>query len=135
MHITLETDYAIRIVYILAKNNKRMDAKAISEEASVTLRFSLKILRKLVTTGIVKSFKGTQGGYEINRPLEEISLLDIVTTIEGPIHINRCGGNDFECSRRSDKSCCIFHHIFKEISDVVEEKLSAAKFSDIMNKD
>ena len=58
MHITLEADYAVRIVYCLAAAGKRMDAKAISDDTAVTLRFSLKILRKLVAGGIVRSFKG-----------------------------------------------------------------------------
>ena len=57
MHITLESDYATRIAYCLAKAPGRMDAKSISEETGVTLRFSLKILRKLVASGIVKSCK------------------------------------------------------------------------------
>ena len=48
MHITLESDYAVRIVYCLAQNGGRMEAAAIAEQTGVTLRFSLKILRKLV---------------------------------------------------------------------------------------
>ena len=50
MHITLEADYAIRIVQVLAQNQRRLDAKTISEMTGVTLRFSLKILRKLVVS-------------------------------------------------------------------------------------
>lgn len=133
MHITLETDYAIRIVYVLAKNNKRMDAKTISEEAAVTLRFSLKILRKLVAEGIIKSFKGTQGGYELNRSPEDINLHDIVTTIEGPIYLNRCASEEFECTRVPDKNCP-FHCMFKQINSVVEEKLKEAKLSEFIKK-
>lgn len=67
MYITLEADYAVRIVNCLAKNGSRMDAKALSAATGVTLRFSLKILRKLVAQGIVRSYKGTQGGYELAR--------------------------------------------------------------------
>ena len=55
MHITRETDYAIRIVYCLANTQGRKDAGTISEEMGVTLRFSLKILHKLVKSGLVKS--------------------------------------------------------------------------------
>ena len=83
MHITLESDYAIRIVQILACANNRMDAKTIAEETCVTLRFSLKILRKLVTEGLVKSYKGSQGGYELTRPAKEISLKDVIEAVEG----------------------------------------------------
>ena len=62
MHITLESDYAVRIVSCLSHQNKRLDAKTMSEKTCVTIRFALKILRKLVAGGIIKSFKGTQGG-------------------------------------------------------------------------
>lgn len=48
MYITLEADYAVRIVDCLARNAIRMDAKTLAAHTGVTLRFSLKILRKLV---------------------------------------------------------------------------------------
>ena len=44
MYITQETDYAIRIVYCLAKSGARRDARSISEEMCISLRFALKIL-------------------------------------------------------------------------------------------
>ena len=67
MYITQETDYAIRIVYCLAKSGARRDARSISEEMCVSLRFALKILGKLAQGGLVSSFKGNRGGYELAR--------------------------------------------------------------------
>lgn len=131
MHITLEADYALRIVYCVAKANRRMDAKSISEATNVTLRFSLKILRKLVASGIIKSFKGTQGGYEIGRPLNQISLNDVIETIEGPYNLNRCTAGDFICSRQKDTPCK-FQKIFLEVSHDVRNKLDSYKFSDFV---
>jgi Rrf2 family protein len=75
MHITLESDYAVRIVHCLGMADKRMDARAISEQTHVTLRFSLKILRKLAANGIGRSYKGIRGGYELARELDQISLM------------------------------------------------------------
>ena len=74
MHITLETDYAIRIVDFMAKNDGRFDAKAISEKTYVPQTFAMKILRKLGNAGIVNSYKGTKGGYELGRSPSELSL-------------------------------------------------------------
>lgn len=129
MRFTMETDYAIRIVYCLAKSGKRMDAKSIAEQCAVTLRFSLKILRKLVAAGIVRSYKGTQGGYEIARPLDEISLYDVIRTLEGEYHISRCQDEDYNCGRREP---CKFRKVFCEISRDVQTKLESYKFSDFM---
>lgn len=133
MHITLEADYAVRIVHALAQSGKRLDAKTISEMTGVTLRFSLKILRKLVAAGIVKSFKGTQGGYEIGKPAEEISLGEVIETIEGRYTLNRCVTGVYACTRHKNK-CCEFQKIFREISEDVRKRLYSYHFSDFMEK-
>ena len=133
MHITLEADYAVRIVHALAQSGKRLDAKTISEMTGVTLRFSLKILRKLVAAGIVKSFKGTQGGYEIGKPAEEISLGEVIETIEGRYTLNRCVTWEYACTRHKNK-CCEFQKIFREISEDVRKRLYSYHFSDFMEK-
>lgn len=133
MHITLEADYAVRIVHALAQSGKRLDAKTISEMTGVTLRFSLKILRKLVAAGIVKSFKGTQGGYEIGKPAEEISLGEVIETIEGRYTLNRCVTEEYACTRHKNK-CCEFQKIFREISEDVRKRLYSYHFSDFMEK-
>ena len=130
MHITLEADYAIRIVQVLAQNQRRLDAKTISEMTGVTLRFSLKILRKLVAAGIIKSFKGTQGGYEIGKELDQISLGEVIEVIEGRYTLNRCVTGEYTCARNGQ--CCKFQRIFREISEDVREKLYSYKFSDFV---
>ena len=101
MHITQESDYAVRIVYCLAKCGTRRDARGISEEMCVTLRFSLKILGKLVSSGIVESYKGNRGGYELARPASEITLKDVIDAVEGPYRLSRCVGEGGagECNR------------------------------------
>ena len=58
MRITLEADYAVRIVDCLSLSGRRLDARSISEKTGVTLRFTLKILRKLGMAKIVRSYKG-----------------------------------------------------------------------------
>lgn len=132
MHITLEADYAVRIVQVLAQSNKRLDAKTISEMTGVTLRFSLKILRKLVAAGIIRSFKSTQGGYEIGRPLDEISLGEVIETIEGRYTLNRCITGEYACTRKKGQ-CCKFQKVFREISEDVREKLYSYKFTDFVD--
>lgn len=131
MNITLEADYAIRIIYCLAKENKRIEAKSIAETTGVTLRFSLKILRKLVAAEIIKSFKGTQGGYELAKPASEISLYDIISIIEGPYSFSKCGHDEFVCTRKPDKNCKI-RNVFCEITESVIKQLEEAKIGDLL---
>ena len=134
MHITSESDYAVRIVHCLAQNSTRMDGKHIADETGVTLRFSLKILRKLVAGGVIKSFKGTKGGYELAREPKDISIADVIETVEGKYALARCvNENDYQCNRNTS-SCgiCKFKEIYADISVMVQEKLDAVKFSDLL---
>ena len=138
MHITLEGDYAVRIVSCLCTNGRRMDAKSISEETGVTLRFSLKILRKLVAEGIVQSYKGTQGGYELARPKEEITLYDVMSSIMGDYALSRCVDGEgeechFTCTNPHNDcpASCKVRKVYTDISQVVRDKLRAVTFADL----
>ena len=133
MRITLESDYALRIVSALASHEDKIDAKTLSDEVSVTLRFTLKILHKLVQGKLVKSFKGVNGGYKLNKSPDEITLKSVIELIDGPIAISRCLESQEGCSMVSDKSACIFHHIFDTISADVAKKLAGIKISDVLS--
>ncbi|HOP11987.1 MAG TPA: Rrf2 family transcriptional regulator [Oscillospiraceae bacterium] len=126
-NMTLEADYAVRIVSVMANENRRLDAGALSERTGVTLRFTLKIMRKLVTAGIAKSYKGVSGGYELAKPAGEISLAEVIEAIDGPFQMARCSGPD-ECSNPSTKEFCRFKNEFDRISKMVQKEMEKIKF-------
>jgi Rrf2 family protein len=132
MFITLETDYAVRIVAELCKNPEKFDAKTIAEKSCVTLRFALKILRKLVASGIVKSYKGTQGGYEINMPAKDITLKMVAESIEGTYFFSRCLSPEGICNRGASGNCN-FQKAFREITDTVQDMLDKYNFADLIS--
>ena len=129
MHITLESDYAVRIVYCLAQNGGRMEAAAIAEQTGVTLRFSLKILRKLVAGELVKSYKGAEDP-------KEISLYEVIEQVEGPYAISRCLNEDDYTCNRNRQACmvCKFSRIYADISEMVREKLEGIKFGNLLDE-
>ena len=129
MYITLESDYAVRIVSALSRSGKRLDAGTVSQQTAVTLRFSLKILRKLVAAGIVKSYKGAHGGYELSREPSQITLREVIEAIEGTYYFSRCLSPESECSRGAE-DICPFRKVFGEISDMVRDKLESYTFAD-----
>ena len=130
MHITQETDYAVRIVYCLANAQCRRDARSISEEMGVTLRFSLKILHKLVQSGIVKSFKGTKGGYELAREPKDINLKQVIEAIEGEYQLVKCINPDFECNRNIP-GMCSFKKAFARITTQTNKELEKVTFDQL----
>ncbi len=143
MHITLETDYAIRIVDTLAKeaakeqsNFRRcIDAGAISEKTEVPLRFALKILRKLVGGGIVKSYKGVYGGYRLIAELDKLSLYDVMELVEGEYRFSRCLSKDYSCRCSSDGLPCNYQKVFGEVTEMVKEHLKKQTFDKLVKFD
>ena len=134
MRITLESDYALRIISALAECDDVVDANKLSDTTSVTLRFTLKILHKLVQGNLVTSYKGSKGGYKLKVSPNEITLKDVIELIDGPIAIVRCLGNGETCSMNSDKTACIYHHIFDKISFDLAIKLQNITIADVLSK-
>lgn len=134
MRITSESDYALRILTAMAEYDGICDAKTISAETSVTLRFTLKILHKLVGADLVESFKGVHGGYKLKKAPTDITLKEVIEHIDGPIAIARCLDSSEACSLNCDKSTCAYHHIFDTISIELAIKLSKITISDVINK-
>lgn len=133
MYITQEADYAIRIIHCLAKDGGRRDARSISREVYVTLRFSLKILGKLSSAGLVQSFKGNRGGYELAQPPANITLQDVLQAVEGPFAISRCL-NEGECSCGAH-GVCVFQKELSKISQDVNNQLAEITFQALMEKE
>lgn len=134
MRITLESDYALRILTAMAGYNDVTDAKTISQDTSVTIRFTLKILHKLVQGDLVQSYKGARGGYMLKSAPENITLKQVIELIDGPIAIARCLDSEEGCSLNCDKSACDYHHIFDIISIDLASKLNKITISDVINK-
>ncbi len=118
MQITLEADYAVRIVFALAAGQRRMGGESLAKISGVT------VLRKLVAAGLVTSYKGAAGGYELAKAPKEISLCDIIEAIEGPIHISRCVNKEYPCTREKDGECQ-FQCAFEEVSQSLRQQLES----------
>ena len=128
--MTQEADNAVRIVYNLVFHGVRRDAKSIAEETGISLRFSLKILRKLVEGEIVKSFMGKYGGYELAKPADTITLGEVIRTVDGPYMINRCLKEGHVCSAVDG---CNFRDIYADISNIISGKLDTLTFDGFLS--
>ena len=132
MRITREADYALRIVAMLSSEGKQLDAKVISERNDIPYRFTLKILRKIVQAGIVKSFRGVNGGYVLNRKPSEITLREVIETIDGKIAINKCFENPENC--RNSGTCKVQKKLYG-VQKIIASELEKISFEDVMNEE
>ena len=123
MKITREADYALRIIAML------IEAKAIAEKNDIPYRFTLKILRKIVQAGIIKSYRGVNGGYVLNKKPSEITLKDVIETIDGKIAINKCMENPESC--KNNGICKVQRKLYK-VQKVLADEMSKITFQDVL---
>src|SRR6266542_916658 len=86
MRVSAKADYAVRAaVELAAAESPPVKGEAISQAQEIPLKFLENILGELRHAGIVRSQRGTEGGYWLARPAEEITLADVIRAVEGPL--------------------------------------------------
>ena len=130
MELTRKGDYAIRGIIYLASQppNKISLLSEIAAAVDVPQTFLAKIFQQFSKTGIVKSFRGTGGGFLLASLPEEITLLQVVEAVEGPILPNRCVLKAGECER--DISCTV-HPVWHQVQQKVRGILSNITLKDL----
>ena len=101
MQITRQADYAMRAVAYLTElgPDRRAATSQIAEDRQIPPSFLAKIVSQLSVAGLLQTSRGARGGVSLARSPEEISFLEVVEAIDGPILINECV---------LDKSACVF---------------------------
>ena len=92
MQITRQADYAIRAILFLAslKPGERAATSQIAESKKIPSSFLAKIISQLSIAGLIHTSRGARGGVSLARIPSEISVLDVVEAIDGPIALNDC---------------------------------------------
>ncbi len=127
MQITRQADYAIRAVRYLAKqgSDQRVATSTVAREMQIPASFLAKIISQLSIAGLLHTSRGAHGGVSLAREPKEISVLDVVEAIDGPILLNECVGDKKPCNFESD---CLVHPIWQEVQESLVSRLRATRF-------
>ncbi len=121
MLVTRETDYAVRTVLYLARDSSRMaSVTEVARAMRIPKSFLAKILQRLVRSHILASMRGVKGGFMLAVKPSEITLLDILESIQGPTGINVCAIDSRRC--RLSATCSV-HPVWVQIRKEVERRL------------
>lgn len=130
MQVTRLSDYAVRCVLHLALNGGRVaGVPEIVREQDIPKPFAAKILQKLLKAGIVRSVQGARGGYALNLPPSEITLLDVYTAASGPLCLNLCADPSKGCGR---SGFCPAHPVWEELTSQLRHDMGQWDFERII---
>ena len=87
MKLTRASSYALHAVAFMAaqKHDRPIASHLIAQARGIPERFLLKVLKPLVQARVLLSIKGPNGGYRLARPASDISMLEVLEAVDGPI--------------------------------------------------
>ena len=131
MQITRQADYAVRAVLYLANlgTSERAATSTVAEEQRIPPSFLAKIISQLSIAGLLHTSRGARGGVTLAREPQDISLLEVIEAIDGPIQLNECVGDDSLCSFDDD---CPLRPVWSDAQNELVSRLKKTNFSQLM---
>lgn len=113
IRLTKAGEYGLRAVRYLVENEgeTRISIGDISENKKIPEPFLRKLFKPLVQHGIINSTRGVSGGVRLSRAPDEITVLEVVEALEGPLALNECLLDDAACEFLSE---CGMHDVWDE---------------------
>jgi Rrf2 family nitric oxide-sensitive transcriptional repressor len=94
MQLNVTTDYAIRAMVFLAEEKRLVTGVEIANKMNIPPAYLLSIMGALKKAGLISGKRGNVGGYALEKPLDEISLWDVMAVTEGTMQIAPSLEND-----------------------------------------
>ena len=131
MKLTRASSYALHAVAFMAaqKHDKPVASHNIAAARGIPERFLLKVLKPLVSARVLHSIKGPNGGYRLARPASDITMLEIVEAVDGPIR----GSAPFSDEKNGPLNHKL-EQICKQTADLMKKHLEKIRVSDLAGK-
>jgi Rrf2 family protein len=131
MQITRQADYAVRAVLYLSRmgNNQRAATSTVAKEQNIPPSFLAKIISQLSIAGLLHTSRGARGGVTLAREPKDITLLEVIEAIDGPIQLNECVGENATCTFDHD---CPLRPVWCEAQEELVNRLKGTNFEQLL---
>jgi Rrf2 family protein len=133
LQISRKIDYGLRAIIYLAglPGGKVVSLQDISATLHLPREFLAKILKVLTDKGLVRSTRGAHGGYQLARPARDISFLEVIEAVEGPVQLNVCLDHKDRCDVSSG---CTMYQVWKIGQDRMLEVYRRTSLSELASE-
>ncbi len=130
MQLSTKVRYAARAMIELALNYKvePIQLNDIACKQDISVKYLEQIMAPLRARGFVRTQKGSRGGYHLAVKPEDITLYDIVESIEGSMAPVACVDNDSYCDR---VDMCVTRSVWTRVKDAVKKELQVKTLADL----
>ena len=132
LRLTKKADYGLMALKYLAEHPDlgAQSAKDIAEAYHIPPPLLAKILQTLAKAGLLVSHAGTNGGYALSRPANEISAFEVIRAIDGPLFITSCITIHGACDLAGH---CTIKEPLRKVNDSIKDLLSGIRISDLID--
>ncbi|MDR2650550.1 MAG: Rrf2 family transcriptional regulator [Clostridiales bacterium] len=133
MKISTRGRYGLRALIDLAsRDGECVSVSSIARRHGISEHYLEQLLAQMNKAGFVKSVRGLYGGYKLNRPAEQITVAEILRTLEGSMYPVECL-SDAEVSSCGSGGCagCVTKPVWEKLYDSINEVLESYTLSDL----
>lgn len=131
MKLSTKGRYGVKAMVELAINygNEPISIKTISERQNISECYLEQLFSPLRKASLIKSIRGAQGGYVLNKEPKDITVAEIISVLEGPIEIASCIEGD-SCD---NEDSCATRLLWEKIKTSIDEVMNSVTLQDIVN--
>jgi Rrf2 family protein len=133
LELSRKSDYALRAVIYLARIPPERYGRVseIARAKDIPQAFLAQILPLLANRGVVKSQQGAHGGYTLARAPDQITFLEVIESVEGPLKLNKCvEGHHDDCTILDS---CEMLHVWNQAQSQMVDYLRSVTMADMIN--
>ena len=133
LKLTKKADYGLMALKHLAELEAQgsASAKDIAEAYGIPQAALAKILQKLVKSGLLISQHGINGGYVLARNARNISALEVIRAIDGPLFITSCGDERHGCYQSAK---CNVREPLRKVNESIQQVLGRISIADMKER-
>jgi len=133
LRLSREADYSLlAMVYIASQPEGQLAYRRdIAAHYNIPREFLAKVLQKLSRHGLVKSFRGMQGGYQLAREADGITLADVIEAVDGPLALVDCQCEPYACGQ---EPACTVKTVMSEVQHEVLRVLSGVTLHEMRRR-
>jgi Rrf2 family protein len=131
MKLSLAAELALRGSLVLAERYGQglVTLEAVCAERKLPRQYLTKIFAALARADLVTAIRGKRGGYRLNRPPGQVTVLEIVEAVEGPIVLNFCQHKPSLCEQTN----CRIRPVWAQLQQVIRDKLGGLTLGDCLS--
>jgi len=133
MLLTKECDYGVRTIRALADGGKRA-VTAICEMEQIPIPYAYKILKKLEHAGLVQGLRGRDGGYQLVKSLDAVTLYDVVMAVDERLLIFECLRDGTHCPLHRPGNPCGVHLEFERLQGLLVASMREKTMQEVLQK-